>query len=227
MQSGLPIVADGEASTGVNAIDFRGTCADALNAAGNIFDYAWRIGKGGVIVFSKRFWHPDTLPQMHFAEMQRMAEDITRILGRAQSTMSPTDRGHMISDFYYRLSEQQKLDLRSGHRIAYSDLSSSQQSAVMAIVMNFGYGTTYSTALRLLEELNNIRNANIEILTTAAGQADDAVNQYGILAATMYKIEMSYGWKLPTGIPRKIPLTLTYRYPVDDRAGMPFKGTGQ
>lgn len=152
---GRTILADGEPITQKLEEGYAGTAKEVLDRVADRFDFTWKVNSRGVILMNKRFNNPDEAPQMHLAEVQRMAKDAFNVFGLLGFDPDVAHTTQLRQQLYSSLIPEQRAALANGAHLTLQDLSQQQTGFVEQAIMNNALAVFYSVWRYLNALLSN------------------------------------------------------------------------
>jgi|GEM_PF-1769025 len=116
-------------------IQSSGTIANALDALSAEFDYNWAIDKRGIILFTKAFREDGDIPQIHEAEIKRLAKETLEIFRSVP--VSDVSWNEEVRKLAKTFTPEQWFVLKTGQSISAQSLAPAQwQQIQLAGVAN-------------------------------------------------------------------------------------------
>ena len=157
--SGLNILIDGEPLTPRADLEFDGTLEEALNKVADTFDYKWKAGKGGIVLFNKRFTNKDDAPQAGLPEMIHLIKSMSDIFALANVDPDPSQWVNHLNQLGQSLTDTQRAYLLTGKRMSARELSPDQFLHLRSAVMNNTFAEPMNIWSSLAEHLRNLSTA--------------------------------------------------------------------
>jgi hypothetical protein len=139
-QSGLNILIDGEPLAPMADVEVDGTLEEALNKIADVFDYNWKVGKGGIVLFNKRFRNRDDAPQASVVELMHLVNNMNAIFGLVHVDPEPGLWLTHLNQLGESLTETQRASLLTGKRMPAKDLRPEQLLHLRTAVLNNTFG---------------------------------------------------------------------------------------
>jgi len=182
-QVGLNILIDGEPLAPMADVACDGTLEEALNKLADTFDYHWKVGKGGIVLFNKRFRNRDDAPQANIAELTHLVNNMSSIFTLAGAEPDPSLWEKQLSLFYQSVTEPQRASLLDGKRLTGKDLSPRQLLPLRSAVLNNQFGHAFQIWRDLSDHLRAFDTAYLTATRSLQGdpiQPDVPLYQYEI-----------------------------------------------
>ena len=167
-QGGISFLVDYEPQTDVVNFKSNGTLREALDTLCENFDYTWKASKSGLIMMNKHFFHGDTLPQFHYAEIMQTARDIVNGLSALHNDahadelrlqlMTNARWPEMLDTLASNLTPDQVRTLRGRGRLAVTSLTPAQYAQMEDIILSASLSPTRDPWAGLLAILKRLPN---------------------------------------------------------------------
>jgi hypothetical protein len=116
-----------------------GTLKDALDRIADLFDYTWRVRKGTIVIFEKRFSDPNEHPQLILPELQRVARGMNTVLRAIPIQSGMSSDGENIRTFHHSLTPEQLVRLNRKEAIGIQDLTEAQRTLMLTALYSSAY----------------------------------------------------------------------------------------
>ena len=172
-QANISLMVNGESPNKFINFKSSGTVRGSLDMLCENFDYTWKPTKSGLIVMNKRFYHGDTLPQVHYMEIMQAAKDIINALSalpydihaeefRLKGLMNPR-WPDMLDNVASNLTPNQVSVLRSGAQLPITELSPPQRTQMEDIILTASLSSTHNQWAGLLDILKGIPKGSVRM----------------------------------------------------------------
>jgi len=155
--SGLNILIDGEPLKPSAEVNFDGTLEEALNRVADIFDYNWKVTKGGIVLFNKRFKNRDDAPQATLPEITHLVNNIAEIFALANVDPDQSQWVKHVKQMGALLTDEQWATLLSRKFILARDLTPEQFAHLRAAVMGNTFADHTKDWTELTERLRSLK----------------------------------------------------------------------
>ena len=154
-------------------VDLAGLLPTVLSAVANLFDYEYRVTKGGVVLFTKRFKDPGEYPNLSWPEISRAARDMIRSISGIYIDPDFSRESELAAQFNSSLTQDQLSQLKGGSSMLVRDMSRLQQGIVRERIyrtMLFGAADRWQFMMMSFDGLPNSSLKCDSIKITLPGQ---------------------------------------------------------
>jgi hypothetical protein len=178
-QSGLNVLIDGEPLTPMADVECDGTLEEALNKISDTFDYNWKVGRGGIVLFNKRFRNRNDAPQANVAELTHLVQNMSGIFALTKVEPDPSYGQTLLNKFAQSITEKQWVALRAGKRMSAKDLSPDQFTHLRTAVMTSIFAMPLKSWSDLADHLRTFDTAYLTATRIPDDPAHPNVPRYG------------------------------------------------
>ena len=164
-QTGRNILIDGEPALNSADLHFSGAAASALDKIADMFDYAWTVSKSGIVLMTKRFHNPASLPQTNAGELRQTAQEIVESL-KILPSLPDRQLSECFGSLAATFTPAQAETLQNHGRLRTGDLLPSQQELARTAIYTHLLTQPLAKWQRLLEQLTNLPTAYLQIEET-------------------------------------------------------------
>ena len=170
-QAGLNILIDGEPLAPLADLAFDGTLEEVLNKIADTFDYNWKAGKGGIVLFNKRFRNRNDAPQASLSELTHLIKNMNDIFGLVNVDPQPFLWSSHLIQLGKSLTVQQRSFLLTEKRLRARELKPEQFLNLRTAVMN----NTFGNPMKVWADLSDhLRTLDTAYLVATRAQDDPA-----------------------------------------------------
>jgi len=171
-QAGVSAVADGAPLRASADVELRASARQALDRLGEVFDYWWSPGPGGIVLMRKRFHDPNERPQMHVPELKQWAEELVRVLRSIPYEADDRSWELMLRQLASTFTPEQFAVLKRKERLHASALTADQRRLIQLALATRAFAHPAAAGERLLAQMKAIHASRMiaeEVPTPSGG----------------------------------------------------------
>ena len=165
-KTGKSLLIEGEPARLSLTLEKTDTAESLLNQIAEAFDYAWHVGKSGVILFNKRFRSREEYPQIPAQELAESAADVTAIIRTITGVAAKGSMHEQMVSLVHSLSPEQIEILKHGGKLRIGDLPQAQRTLAEQTIFVHMFQRVGGSWSLLAEQTSHLEDAILKTKTS-------------------------------------------------------------